>query len=121
MNTVMRFEDLEVWQKARELTKFIYQITKGEEFNRDIRLKYQMRDASVSIMSNIAEGFSRKSDKEFSHFLFISKGSSSELLSHSYVSMDQSYFSEVQFRQLYEKLDHVSRMLSNLIKYLDKK
>lgn len=118
MKTVNRFQDLQVWQRARELTKLIYRLTKTTKFNQDIRLKFQMRDASVSIMSNIAEGFSRKSDKEFSQFLFISKGSSSELMSHCYVSVDQGYFSENEFHILYEEIDHVSRMLSNLIKYL---
>ncbi len=118
MSTVNRFEDLEVWQSARELTNFVYRVTTNEKFGRDVRLKYQMRDSSVSIMSNIAEGFSRKSDREFSQFLFISKGSASELMSQTYVSADQNYVSNGEFQAMYKKIDQVSRMLSNLIKYL---
>ena len=120
MSTVKSFEDLEVWQKARELTKSVYQLTGNRKFDQDLRLKYQMRSASVSIMSNIAEGFSRKSDKEFSQFLYISKGSSSELMSLTYVSLDQSFFSNDDWKSMYRMIEHVSRMLSNLIKYLAK-
>ena len=76
-----------------------------------------MRRASVSVMANIAEGFSRKSDKEFSQFLFIAKSSAAELQSHA-VALDQGYISELDFRKLHEGIDYSSRMLSNLIKHL---
>ena len=65
MSTIRRFEDLEVWKKARELTKLVYKITSDSQFVKDLRLRNQMRGAAVSIMSNISEGFCRSSDKEF--------------------------------------------------------
>lgn len=68
------FEDLVVWQKARELTKKIYELTKGKEFSKDFSLVDQLRRASVSILSNIAEGFERGSNVEFIQFLYIAKG-----------------------------------------------
>jgi len=68
-----RFEELEVWQKARELAHVVYQLTAHGQFSRDYGLRDQMRRAGVSIMANIVEGFSRKSNKEFSQFLFIAK------------------------------------------------
>ena len=77
-----------------------------------------MRRAGVSIMANIAEGFSRKGDKEFGQFLFVAKSSAAEVQSHAYVALDQGYMTDTDFKGLYESLDHVSRMLSNLIKHL---
>lgn len=115
---VTRFEDLEVWQRARGLTREVYQFTANGRFSHDYGLRDQMRRASVSIMANVAEGFSRKSDKEFSQFLFIAKSSAAELQSHAYVALDQDYISESDFEQLYDNLDHTSRMISNLIKHL---
>ena len=115
---ILRFEDLEVWQHARELTRAIYKLTANGSFSRDYGLKDQMRRASVSTMANIAEGFSRRGDKEFCQFLFVAKSSAAELQSHAYVAVDQGYITETDFKGLYESLDHVSRMLSNLIKRL---
>lgn len=115
---ILRFEDLEVWQHARELTKSVYMLTARSEFSKDYGLWDQMRRASVSIMANIAEGFSRKGDKEFGQFIFVAKSSAAELQSHAYVALDQGYITEGDFKGLYEALDHVSRMRSNLIKHL---
>jgi four helix bundle protein len=115
---VTRFEDLEVWQQARDLTRQVYRLTANGSFSRDYGLKDQMRRASVSTMANIAEGFSRRGDKEFCQFLFVAKSSAAELQSHAYVAVDQGYITETDFKGLYESLDHVSRMLSNLIKRL---
>lgn len=115
---VSRFEDLECWQQARELTRTIYRLMAEGAFARDYGLRDQMRRASVSIMANIAEGFARKGNKEFGQFLFVAKASAAELQSHAYVALDQGYIGETDFKELYDKLDHVSRMLSNLIKHL---
>jgi len=115
---ILRFEDLEVWQHARELTRAIYKLTANGSFSRDYGLKDQMRRASVSTMANIAEGFSRRGDKEFCQFLFVAKSSAAELQSHAYVALDQAYITEADFKTLSQSLDHVSRMLSNLIKHL---
>lgn len=117
---ITRFENLEVWQRARELTKLVYQVTKVDTFNQDQRLKNQIRDSCVSIMANIAEGFSRNSDKEFRQFLFVAKASAAEVQSHSYVSLDQHYLNQTEFAKLYEETDHISRMLFNLIQYLSR-
>ena len=115
---ISRFEDLEIWKQARELTRWVYKLTANGNFSRDYGLKDQMRRASVSIMANIAEGFSRKGDKEFSQFLFVAKSSAAELQSHAYVALDQDYITDTDFKGLYESLDHISRMLSNFIKRL---
>ena len=116
--TINRFEDLEAWQKVRELAQIVYQRTKNGQFSRDYGLRDQIRRAVVSIMANIAEGFSRRSNKEFCQFLFIAKSSAAELQSHAYVALDQAYIEKGDFEKLYDKLDHASRMISNLIKYL---
>ena len=118
MSTVRRFEDLEVWKKAREIAKLVYEVTSNPQFNKDLRLRNQMRDAAVSIMSNIAEGFTRNTDKEFKQFLYVSRASAAELQSESYVALDQRYITVQAFKRLYEESDHTSRMLCNLIKYL---
>jgi len=115
---VTRFEDLDVWQRARDLTRQVYRLSANGSFSRDYGLKDQMRRASVSTMANIAEGFSRRGDKEFCQFLFVAKSSAAELQSHAYVALDQAYITEADFKTLSQSLDHVSRMLSNLIKHL---
>ena len=116
--TINRFEEIEAWQKARDLARVVYQCTKDGQISRDFGLRDQMRRAVVSIMANIAEGFSRRSNREFCQFLFIAKSSAAELQSHAYVALDQAYIREADFRKLYDSLDHTSRMISNLIKYL---
>jgi four helix bundle protein len=118
MITIRRFEDLEVWKKAREITHLVYSVTRAKEFSQDWELRGQMRESSVSMMANIAEGFSRNSDKEFVRFLFIAKGSAAELQSHCYVALDENYIPQKTFNLLYEKIDHACRMASNLIKHL---
>ena len=120
MRTIRRFEELKVWKKARELAALVYTLTRSENFREDMNLSNQMRDCCVSVMANVAEGFSRNSDKEFRRFLFIAKGSGAELQSHSYVALDQKYLNLKDFEKLYENADHTCRMLSNLIKYLSK-
>src|SRR5439155_25195316 len=115
---ISRFEDLEIWKQARELTRWVYKLTANGNFSRDYGLKDQMRRASVSIMANIAEGFSRRGDKKFTQFLFVARSSAAELQSHAYVELDQDYITDTDFKRLYESLDHISRMLSNFIKRL---
>ncbi len=88
MSGIKRFEELVAWQKARQLTGQVYQVTGNKALNRDYSLARQMQRAAVSIMSNIAEGFERGSQKEFYHFLSISRGSCAELRSQLYVALD---------------------------------
>ncbi len=118
MARIQRFEDLEAWKIARDIAKEVYRVSKYEPFARDFGLKDQIRRSSVSIMSNIAEGFERDGDKEFIQFLSIAKGSAGEARSQLYVALDQSYISEADFDLIYAKLTEASRIISGLSKYL---
>jgi len=116
---IKRFEDLKCWQEARILVNMVYEaIRKSPEFQKDYRLVGQITDASVSSMSNIAEGFSRRSNKEFTQFLFVSKSSATEVQSEAYVALDQRYISKETFAEIYEQADQVSKIVSGLITYL---
>jgi len=116
---IERFEDIKAWQEARVLVKIIYNATKSNKnFTGDYKFREQIHSAAVSVMSNIAEGFSRRSTKEFIQFLFIAKGSVAEVQSQLYVALDQSYVNEEKFAELYPKSDEVARLLSGFIKYL---
>jgi four helix bundle protein len=113
---IRRFEDIRAWQEARVLTKQIYSLSKASAgLRRDRRLREQMQAASVSAMSNIAEGFSRRTDKEFTQFLFVAKGSTAEVQSLFYVALDQEYLTEKEFSGLYNKADEVAKIISGFI------
>lgn len=88
MATIEKFEDIEAWKKARELTRDVYTASKQAAFAKDFGLKDQIRRAAVSIMSNIAEGFERGGDKEFAQFIALAKGSSAEVRAQLYVALD---------------------------------
>ena len=118
MATVERFEDLEVWQKARDVVNAVYQASSVGTFSRDYALRDQIRRAVVSIPSNIAKGFLRHSNKEFIQFLFISKGSVAEVQSQLYTALDQDYISQEVFDSTYERLQVVARQLSRFMTYL---
>src|SRR5690349_6442547 len=115
MKQIRRFEDLEAWKIAREITKEVYRVSKNESFFRDYGLRDQICRASVSIMSNIAEGFERDGDKEFINFLSIAKVSVGEVRSQLYAALDQNYVSETEFKNIYEKAVENSRVISGLI------
>ncbi len=127
MSLIRRFEEIEGWRKARELSKMIYSITQKSDFQRDKNLSEQMRSASISIMANISEGFSRKAhgeygkngNREFSHFLSYSLGSISEVQSHLYVCLDNEYITPGEFEKLYSLSEEVFRLLFGLKKHLD--
>ncbi|MEW6207462.1 MAG: four helix bundle protein [Acidobacteriota bacterium] len=118
MATFKKFEDINAWQKARQATRQIYEMTSEGNFAKDYGLRDQLRRASVSIMANIAEGFGRHSDKEFSHFLNLAHGSTAETQSHLYVALDLNYIDEGKFSRLYELLNEVSRMTLALAQHL---
>jgi len=120
MATFQKFEDIEAWQRARKLTREIYTVSNENPFSKDFGLRDQIRKASVSIMSNIAEGFERDGTKEFIQFLSIAKGSSGELRSQLYVALDQGYLKEEMFDRLLVTALETSRMISGLISYLRK-
>jgi four helix bundle protein len=117
---ITRFEDIQAWQEARKLVNMVYDlINKSPKFKRDFRMVNQVQDAAVSSMRNIAEGFSRKSNKEFTQYLFISKSSAAEVQSHLYVALDQAYISQDDFEKVYNQAEVVSKMDSGFIKYLN--
>ena len=120
MSTFRRFEDIEAWQKARELTKVVYQLSGRGHFAKDFGLRDQIRRASVSIMANIAEGFERDGTGEFIQFLAIAKGSAAEVLSHAYVALDQGFIRQSDLDWLNEKTSEVRRMMAALMTYLRK-
>jgi len=116
---INKFEDLECWKEARILASMVYRaFNSKEKFNKDYRLNSQVTSAAVSAMSNIAEGFSRRSHKEFVQFLFISKGSISEVQSILYIALDQDYIDKELFNQIYLQAEKVSKLNSGLINYL---
>ena len=119
MPRIQRFEDLEAWKIARELTKEVYKVARNNErFSRDFGLRGQICRSSVSIMSNVAEGFERDGDKEFANFLSIAKGSAGETRSLLYVALDQEYITKNEFGFLYDKAVENSRVISGLSSYL---
>jgi four helix bundle protein len=118
MARIQRFEDIEAWQKARQITKTVYQATSSGRFSRDFGLRDQMRRAAVSVLSNIAESSERGGDKEFLQFLAISKGSCGELRAQLYVALDQSYLAQEDFDLLAAQTLEVSRMVAGLMRYL---
>lgn len=115
MATVKSFEDLICWQRARELTKFIYTITKDSNFAKDFGLVDQIRRAAVSVMSNVAEGFDRGTKLELINFFFIAKGSCGEVRSQLYIAMDVRYIDMPAFRNGLRLTDEVSRLIQSFI------
>ena len=118
MATIRRFEDIDAWQKARELTRDVYRTTANGAFSRDFALRNQIRAAAVSVMGNIAEGYERGGNKEFLQFLAVAKGSCGEVRSHLHAALDQRYLTPEQHCEVCEKAMEVSRMLSGLMKHL---
>ncbi len=112
------FEDIQSWQKARELTIEKYNVTSSNiSFSKDYGLRDQIRRASISISSNIAEGCERQTTKEFVRFLFIAKASAGEVRSQLYLALDLNYVTEERFEEIKEKVNEVSKLLSGSIKY----
>ncbi|MFN3429187.1 MAG: four helix bundle protein [Candidatus Sericytochromatia bacterium] len=120
MTTINRFEDIEAWKKARLLAKAIYQVTSLGTFAHDRALKDQMRRASVSVLSNIAEGFERDGSGEFKQFLAIAKASVGEVRAQLYVALDARLIDEAQFSHLHRLSIDTSNLLAGFIKYLSR-
>jgi len=118
MGTFRSFEDIEAWQKSRELARNIYGHSNKGLLSRDFSLRDQMRRACISMMSNIAEGFERSGMGEFLQFLAIAKGSTGELRAHLYIALDQDYLDKEAFEQLSGQAKEISRMIGSLMNYL---
>jgi len=112
---VEKFEDLLIWQKAKELTLHIYKKFEG---NRDFNFKKQIERASVSIMNNIAEGFERRSNKDFKQFLFFAKGSSGEVRNMLHLAKELKYIEDNDYQKFLEWSLNISKMTSGLIRTL---
>ena len=116
---ISRFEDLDVWKNAKAVVIKVYKVSGIGDFARDFELRDQMRRAAVFIMSNIAEGFERQSDKEFSGFLYMAKGSAGELRSQLYIAQELGYLSLKGKQSLQQDLEVISKQLSGLIRHLN--
>ncbi len=119
MATIQKFEDLEVWKKARILSDKVYPLTFKEPFSSDFRIKDQMRGSVGSIMDNIAEGFEGGSKLEFINSLTTSKGETGELKSQLYRCLDNKYISQQLFDELYSLADEITKMITGFISYLN--
>jgi four helix bundle protein len=118
MLKVERFEDLKIWQLARELCQLIHKLTIKDQFSRDFKLVGQINGSSGSIMDNIAEGFERDGNKEFIQFLTFSKGSCGETRSQLYRALDYQYITQEEFDAAYKMTLEESKMLKSFIQYL---
>lgn len=112
------FEQIISWQKARELNKSIYQITQKPAFNKDFALRDQIRRASIAVSSNIAEGYGRKTDKEFAYFLNVAQASCYEVKSQLYLAYDIEYINKKEFDGLFALSDEISKTIFGLIKHI---
>ena len=119
MGTINRFEDLEIWQLSRILSKEIFDLTQNSKLSKDYEMKDQMNRSAGSVMDNVAEGFGRGSRLEFIQFLSIASGSSDELKSQLYRCLDRGYLKNDDFDKLYEKANAVYKKINGFIKYLN--
>jgi four helix bundle protein len=116
--TIRRFEEIQAWQKARELVREIYRISVAGKFQRDYGLRDQICRAAASSMSNIAEGFARRTSRDFAHFLDVARGSAVEVQSLLYVAFDVGYISADQFKGLNAMADEVVALVGGFTGYL---
>jgi four helix bundle protein len=114
MARIEKFEDLVAWQKARALTRLVYEATRQGEFARDFGLSGQMQRAAVSVMSNLAEGFERGGRGEFHQFLSTAKASCAELRSQMYVALDVAHLDQGNFGNLMRRAEEVGRIIGGL-------
>jgi four helix bundle protein len=120
MATIQKFEDLEIWQKARLLSQKTFPLTFAKPISEDFRYKDQIRGSAGSVMDNIAEGFERGSKLEFINSLTIAKGEVGEFKSQLYRGLDNKYFTEERFNSLYELADEITKMITSFVSYLNK-
>ncbi len=115
---ITKFEDLEIWQEARELSKIVYEVTSNGSFFHDFKFRDQIRASSGSIMANIAEGFDRGGNKEFIQFLSVARGSCAEVRSQSYRACDVKHITQEKLDEFLRRTDTLSRKIHNLMQHL---
>jgi len=115
---IERFEDIEAWKAARELTRQVYDVSAEGAFARDYGPRDQIRRASVSVMANISEGFDSQSSKAFIQFLGYALRSATEAQSHLYVALDQNYIDRAVFEELYGETVTVKNLIHGFMRYL---
>jgi len=118
MGTIRRFEEIEAWQTARQLSRLVYLLTKEGLFAHDFGLRDQMRRAAVSIMSNVAEGFESRTQALFIELLGRAKASAGEVRAQAYVALDAEYITQAQFQRLVDLAEKCSRQISRFMSYL---
>jgi len=116
---ILKFEDLEIWQLALKITKYIYNLTSKKEFSKDFELKNQVRGSVISISSNIVEGFEKNNNNEFIRFLPISKGSCGELRNQMYIALTVEYITQEEFNKANNMLLEISSKIGKFISYLE--
>ncbi len=119
MPTITRFEEIEAWKTARELTRMIYAFTEHGQFSKDFGLRNQIQRAAVSVMSNIAEGFESRTQAQFLDYLGRSKASAGEVRCQLYIALDLNYLTQEQFNQVFDLADKSSRQIARFMGYLE--
>lgn len=120
MSKIERFEDLQSWQKARQLANSIYDLTDCQKFSKDFHLRGQIQDAAGSVMHNIAEGFDAGTNLEFIRFLKIARRSASEVQSEIYLALDRKYINQDELTLAYNLAAEAKRLMNGMIAYLRK-
>lgn len=119
MPTITRFEEIEAWKTARELTRMIYAFTEHGQFSKDLGLRSQIQRAAVSVMSNIAEGFESRTQAQFLDYLGRSKASAGEVRCQLYIALDLKYLTQEQFNKVFDLADKSSRQIARFMDYLE--
>ena len=119
MPGIARFEEIQAWQTARELTNMVYAFTDQANFNRDFGLRDQIRRAVISVMSNIAEGFESRTDVQFINYLGMARASAGEVRAQLYIALDQGYLKEDKFKETYALAEKCARQIARFISYLE--
>jgi len=115
---IAKFEDIEAWKAARELTKSVYKLTSDGRFSKDYGLRDQIQRAAVSIMANVAEGFDSQSNKSFLQYLGYTLRPATEVQSHLYVALDQGYVARDKFDDLYQQATRAKNLIHGFMRYL---
>ena len=119
MAGIQRFEDIQAWQAARELTQAVYTVSTRGAFAKDFRLRDQIQGSAISVMSNIAEGFDARTDSEFVRFLGYARRSATELQSQLYIALDQNYINQEEFNHIYTQATKTKSLIGGFIRYLE--